>query len=94
MFETGQRIYGIEIKEDRYDEAEISGYLFMAECEDYTICCSEYSHCKGNFESQLQEMAEESMNDCSVEVNILKKDLCFETLKQAEDHVDKLRKQS
>lgn len=59
MFKPGQWIYGIEVLEDYFDEAEVSGYLYMADCGDYIICCSEYANHEDDFESQLAEMYEE-----------------------------------
>ena len=44
MFKPGQWIYAIEVEEDYWDEAEVGGVLFMAECGDYIIACSEYMH--------------------------------------------------
>ena len=32
MFEVGQWIWGIAVESDNYDEADVSGYLFMAVC--------------------------------------------------------------
>lgn len=37
MYKTGQWIYGIEVLENYFDEAEVSGYLYMGECEK-SIC--------------------------------------------------------
>ena len=37
MFKVGQWIYAIEVEEDYWDEAEVSGLLFMAECGNYII---------------------------------------------------------
>lgn len=90
MYKSGQLIYGIEVEEDYYDEAEVSGYLFMAECGDYIICCSEYMGCEDDFESQLDEMYEESIENQGVDVYLLRKDLCFATENEANDYLDKL----
>lgn len=90
MFKIGQLVYGIEVKEDDFENAEVVGYLFMSECSDYIICCSEYMHHEGDFNSQLQEMYEESVDEQGVEVNILKKEYVFETYNQANDMLDEL----
>ena len=93
MFKPGQLIYGIEVEEDYYDEAEVSGYLFMAECGDYIICCGEYIHLEDDFESQLDEMYEESIENCGVDVNLLRKDLCFVTKNEANNYLNELQEQ-
>lgn len=90
MFKAGQLIYGIEVLNDVWDEAEISGYLYMGECENYIICCPEYAHHKNKFEKQLEEMYEESIENFGVTVILLKKNLCFETINQANDMLDEL----
>lgn len=91
MFKPGQWIYGIEVDEEDYDEAEVSGFLFMAECDDYIVCCAEYLSCENNFKSQLKEMYKESFNNYGIEVNLLKKALCFETKDEAYEYLHKLR---
>lgn len=91
MFKVGQWIYAIEVEEDYWDEAEVSGLLFMAECGNYILACSEYMHLEGEFESQLEEMCNESAEDCGVSVYLLRKDLCFETQNQAEDYLVEMR---
>lgn len=91
MFKVGQWIYAIDVVNEDYEPAEVSAYLFMAECKDYIICCSEYFHCTDDFDAQLEEMCEESAENCgSVDVAIIRKDLCFETQKQAEETLLKL----
>lgn len=90
MFKPGQWIYGIEVEEDYYDEAEVNGYLFMAECGDYIICCSEYMHHEDDFKSQLNEMYEESIENQGIDVYLLRKDLCFATENEANDYLDEL----
>ena len=83
MFKVGQWIYAIEVEEDYWEDAEVSGFLFMAECGNYIIACSEYVHWEDDFESQLEEMCNESFEDQGVAVYLLRKDLCFETENQA-----------
>lgn len=91
MFKLGQLIYGIEVEEDYYDEAEVSGYLFMAECGNYNICCCQYMNHEDDFENQLDKMYEESYENLGVEVNLLRKDLCFSTKNEAKNYLNKLR---
>ena len=91
MFEVGEWIFGIEVVDDDYENAEISGYLFMAECGDYILCTAEYSHFTGDFDGQLSEMYEECMEDQSISVNMLRKELCFGFPNEAEAHLEKLR---
>lgn len=91
MFKVGQLIYAIEVKEDYWDEAEVNGLLFMAVCGNYIIACSEYAHWEGSFENQLEEMCNESFEDQGVDVYLVRKDLCFETLNQAEDYLNEMR---
>lgn len=91
MFREGQWIYGIEVVEDYFDEAEIAGYLYMAECGDYVICCSEYAHHEDDFKSQLAEMYEESIDDCGVDLNILRKEFVFDTLEKAKMKLEELK---
>ena len=91
MFKVGQWIYGIEVIEDDFENAEVSGYLFMAECGDYVICCAEYSHLQGCFNEQLEEMYKESIQDCSADLNILKKEYVFGTENEANDYLVELR---
>lgn len=92
MFRVGQWIWCIEVVDDCWDEAEVSGFLFMAECGDYVIASPEYAHWEDDFESQLEEMCEESFKEHGVEVYILKKDYCFETQNQAEDYLNEMKK--
>lgn len=91
MFKTGQWIYAIDVVDEDYESAEINEYLFMAECGDYIICCSEYIHWENDFTNQLKEMCEESIRDYGVEVFMLKKDMCFETKNQANDYLVEMK---
>lgn len=88
MFDVGQEIWCIEVKNERWNEAEVSGFLYMGKCGDYIIASSEYAHCEGDFEAQLEEMYEESLDDCGVDMFLLKSKYCFETLNQAEDYLN------
>lgn len=91
MFKVGQWIYTIEVEEDCWDEAEVTGLLFMAECGSYIIACAEEAHLEDDFESQLEEMCNESAEWQGVSVYLLRKDLCFETQNQAEDYLIEMR---
>lgn len=93
MFKPGQWIYGIEVLEDYFDEAEVSGYLYMAECGDYIICCSEYTNHEDDFESQLAEMYEESIDDFDVDLNLLRKEFVFDTLEKAQKRLEELQEE-
>lgn len=92
MFKVGQWIWCIDHFNDDLEEAEVSGYLFMAECGDYIIASSEYAHWEDDFKNQLEEMYEESIEYRGVEVFLLKKDSCFGTQNQAEDYLEEMRK--
>lgn len=89
-FKPGQWVFAIEVEDDCFEEkAEICGYLFMAECGDYVIGCGEYKHLIGDFEAQLEEMYKESL-DCELELYLIRKDLCFETEKEANEYLKKM----
>ena len=90
MFEVGQWIWGIAVESDNYDEADVSGYLFMAECGNYVICCAEDMSYEDDFKAQLDEMYKESLDWDGVSMNLLRKDLCFATKNEAKDYLDKL----
>lgn len=90
MFEVGQWICGITVESDNYDEADVSGYLFMAECGNYVICCAEDMSYEDDFKAQLDEMCEESIENQGVDVYLLRKDLCFATENEAKDYLDEL----
>lgn len=91
MYKTGQWIYGIEVLENYFDEAEVSGYLYMGECENYIICCSEYAHHENDFKSQLIEMYEKSICEWGVSLNILKKEFVFDTCEKAKNRLEELQ---
>ena len=90
MFEVGQWIWGIAVESDNYDEADVSGYLFMAECGNYVICCAEDMSHEDDFNVQLDEMYKESLDWDGVSMNLLRKDLCFSTKDEAQDYLDEL----
>ena len=90
MYEVGQLIYGIEYDGVDLDNAEVSGYLYMAECNDYVICASNYVHCNGDFERQLGEMYRESIDDYGVKLYMLCKHLTFSNQKEAHAKLDEL----
>jgi hypothetical protein len=88
MFDVGQLIYGIEVIDDDFENAEISGYLYMAECGNYIICCAEYAHLENDFDTQLCEMYIESIEEYGIELNLLKKEYVFETKEGAKRYLD------
>lgn len=90
MFEVGQWIWGVEVQSDNYDEADVRGYLFMAECDNYVICCAKDMSYKDDFNTQIDGMYKESLDWGGVIVNLLRKDLCFATIYEAEDCMYKL----
>lgn len=95
MFKVGQWIYGINAIDNDYGSAEVCGYLFMAECNEYIICCPEYVddyvNYKDNFDGQLKTMYYNGIhNNGEVPVAMLRKELCFETKEQAEAELARL----
>lgn len=84
QYEIGQLVFGVEYDGDHLDEAEVSGYLFLAECGDYLICAPDYVHCNGDIKRQLREMYNDSLNNYGVEIHMLHKDLTFTTCEEAE----------
>lgn len=71
---------------------DYSIYLFMAVCGDYVIVATEYAHHEGDFEAQLEEMSEESINNLGSEVMIFPEKQVFltesEALKYLKEYVD------
>lgn len=92
MFKIGQVIFGIEVVDNDFDKAEISGYLFMAECGNYVICCAEDMSYEDDFESQLDYMYEDGIENFGVDVVLLKKELCFDTEEKANEYLTKLQR--
>jgi hypothetical protein len=92
MYKVGQPIWGIEVLDDNYEEAEVTGHLFMAECGDYIICTAEDISFECDFNGQLDDMYEESIEEDGIRMNMLKKDLCFPTRKQAYEYLVELKK--
>ena len=90
MYEVGQLIYGIEYDGVDLDNAEVSGYLYMAECDGYVICASDYVHCNGDFKRQLREMYRESIEDYGVELHMLCKHLTFSNREEAHAKLDEM----
>lgn len=78
-YKPGAWVYCIEGDDD---DAEVSGYLFFATCGDYVIVGVEYFHHHEHFESQLEEMAEESQLD-DVDVRIFHKSKVFLSSEEA-----------
>lgn len=89
-YKIGQLIYGVEFDMAEIEEAEVSGYLFMAECGNYILCSSAYVHCEGNFNRQLKEMYLESVNNYGVEIHMLRKRWTFSTSEEADEALKRL----
>ena len=66
------------------DEEDYTGFLFMAVCNGYVIVCPEYSGLENDFDGQLQEMCDESMEESGVDVYIFPEDRVFLTAEGAE----------
>lgn len=89
MFKPGDTVYSFDFDEcDDYYNAEVCGYLYMGECNEYIIACSEYMG--SDFEEQLYEMYEESVEDGEVGVILLRKELCFDSCDEANDYLAEL----
>ena len=69
------------------EEEDFSGCLFMAICNNYVIVCSEYMHLEGDFDGQLAEMHEDTIEDCGVEVEIYPIDKVFLTESEVMAHM-------
>lgn len=89
-YELGRLIYGVEFDIANIEDAEVSGYLFMAECGDYILCSSEYVNYSGNFKRQLKEMYLESVNNYGVEIHMLQKRWTFPTSEEADEALKRL----
>ena len=76
-FKPGQWIYGIEIVDNDFKNAKISGFIYMGECNNYIICCSQYSDCGEDFAKQMKLMYKESVREKSVCLNLLHKKYAF-----------------
>lgn len=84
---VGDVVYCAENKE------EYSGFLFMTMCGDFVIVTSSYAG-RSDFEDQLYEMEEESMEDDGVSVNIFHKDKVFLTQAEAEKALAEMEAES
>ena len=91
MYNVGQLIYGIEVLDDNYEEAEVTGLLFMAECGDYIICTADDISFEGDFNAQMEDMYEESVEWSGTRMYMLRKDLCFPNRNQAYDYLEELK---
>lgn len=89
MYEVGQRIYGIEVVDNDWEDAEVSGVLFMAECNDYIIGCAMRDGCT-DMDEVLDDMYEESSEGFGVGVCLFKKEYCFESKEKAEGYLEKM----
>ena len=89
-YKLGQWIYGIEILDDgEIPESEVVSIMFMAECGEYILGVGKYLHCE-NFEEQLKEMYEESVEDGDVLISMLRKEYTYATEKEAQEALDKM----
>lgn len=89
---AGDKVYCIE---NNYieDTAECSRYLFMAMCGDFVIVTAEFESCD-DFENQLYEMEEESLEEEGIDVNIFHKDKVFFTSSAAEEALKRINEES
>ena len=55
---------------------EYTGYIFLAECNDYYVCCSEYYGY--DLKEQLEQMWEESLDGSSPDIYVFRKSDCKE----------------
>ena len=60
------------------------GILYMATCGNYVIGCAEYPCFQDDFDSQLEDMAEESLENSGVEVYMFRREDVFLTVREAE----------
>ena len=82
---VGDIVWIVDKELDNYE-----GYNFMATCGEYVIVATEYAHCAGNFQKQLDEMAEESYNSFGVSVEIFHRDTVFLTQEEAKKELKRL----
>lgn len=80
----GDRIWCIEGS----DGDEVGGYLFMSTCGEYVIATPSYVLCD-NFNAQLLEMSEESLEFDGVEVRIFEKEAVYTTKEEAIARMEK-----
>lgn len=81
----GEWVYCIE---DYYDEAEVSGYLFLATCGQYVIVCVGIYDLDESFDEQLEEMAEETQLGDDVGVKIFHMSKVFKTPEEAHEAIE------
>lgn len=60
------------------------GIIYMATCGDYVIGCAENLSFINDFDSQLEDMAEESLANSGVEVYMFRREDVFLTAEEAE----------
>lgn len=65
------------------EDGDVCGYLFVARQGHFIIGASEYSHCSGDIEAQLNEMCEETLENQGVTVYIHNADLCYSSYEEA-----------
>lgn len=88
MYEVGQWVYCVEFGATEEPE-EVSGYLFLAECNDCIFCVPEYASCRGDMDAQLEEMYKESTEDFGADgIVIAKKEHVFPSLEEAEEWIE------
>ena len=80
---VGDTVWVVDKELDCYE-----GYQFMTICGEYVMVASEYVHCAGNFQKQLDEMAEESYDCFGVSIEIFHRDTVFLTKEEAEKELN------
>ena len=82
---VGDTVWVVDKELDCYE-----GYQFMTTCGEYVMVATEYAHCAGNFQKQLDEMAEESYDCFGVSIEIFHRDTVFLTKEEAEQELKRM----
>lgn len=84
-FKPGDYVYVVT-------EDEVEGYLYMGECNDCTIVCTENARWIGDFQSYLEEMLVDSYDNYGITVELFKTENVFSTEEAANAAWDILMK--
>lgn len=85
MFKPGDEVWVVEREPDEGNPVEVSGYMFLAQSNDYAICCASVVHIGDDVDETLEYHVQETRENIGTELFVFPIDDCYSCKNNADD---------
>lgn len=84
MFKPGDEVWVVERDPEDGEPTEVSGYMFLAQSNDFAICCAEVMHIGDDVDATLDYHAQETREQFATDLSVFPIEDCYRSKENAD----------